>query len=85
MTGRIEVFQNTLKGKIWQAVMSAQKPPAGDKPPLRDFLLSGPCFDDDIVDLLNQRSRDTGREVVLDPDPPQSAASTRRVAKRRVR
>ena len=50
--------------------MSAQKPPAGDKPSLRDFLLSGPYFDDDIVDLLNQRSRDTGREVVLDPDAP---------------
>ena len=65
--------------------MSAQQPPAGDRPSLAAFLLSGPHFDDDIVDLLNQRSPDPGREVVLDVAPPQSAASTRRVAKRRVR
>lgn len=57
--------------------MSAQKPPAGDKPSLRDLLLSGPCFDDELVDLLNQRSRDTGREVVLDADPPLSPPPAR--------
>lgn len=30
--------------------------------PVRDVLLDGPTLDDDIVDAINDRSRDTGRE-----------------------
>ena len=30
--------------------------------PVRDLLLDAPKLDDDIIDLINERSRDTGRE-----------------------
>ena len=32
------------------------------KEPERNVLLDGPTLDDDIVDAINQRSRDTGRD-----------------------
>ncbi len=35
------------------------------QPSLKDFLLAGPFFDDAIVDLLNERSPDQGREIDL--------------------
>jgi antitoxin Phd len=28
-----------------------------------DHILSGPKLDDDIVDMINERSRDTGRDI----------------------
>jgi antitoxin Phd len=36
--------------------------------PERNVLLEGPTLDDDIVDAINERSRDTGREIDLDID-----------------
>ncbi len=30
--------------------------------PVKNVLLEGPTLDDDIVDFINQRSRDTGRD-----------------------
>jgi antitoxin Phd len=39
------------------------------KTPERDVLLEGPTLDDDIVDFINERSRDTGRDIDLDLGP----------------
>ena len=36
--------------------------------PVKDILLQGPTLDDDIVDAINERSRDTGRDIDLDID-----------------
>jgi prevent-host-death family protein len=36
--------------------------------PVKDILLQGPILDDDIVDAINERSRDTGRDIDLDID-----------------
>jgi antitoxin Phd len=36
--------------------------------PVKDILLQGPILDDDIVDSINERSRDTGRDIDLDID-----------------
>jgi prevent-host-death family protein len=30
-----------------------------------DFLLSSPRWDDEVIDAINDRSRDTGRDVAL--------------------
>ena len=38
---------------------------AGDKPNFVDFLLSGPPWPDDLVDAINDRSKDPGREIEL--------------------
>ncbi len=35
------------------------------RPSLTDYLLSGPAWPDDLVDLINDRARDTGRAVDL--------------------
>jgi prevent-host-death family protein len=35
------------------------------KKSLVDHLFSGPKFDDEIVDIINERSRDTGRDIEL--------------------
>jgi len=37
----------------------------GAQPNFRDHLLNGPKFDDDIVDFINERSKDTGRDIDL--------------------
>lgn len=36
---------------------------APDKPNFIEFLLSGPKWDDETIDLINQRSKDMGRDV----------------------
>ena len=35
------------------------------KPSFIDHLLSGPKFEDEFVDLINDRSKDTGRDIDL--------------------
>jgi prevent-host-death family protein len=37
----------------------------GNKPSFAEFLLSGPKFDDDIIDIINDRSGYLDREVDL--------------------
>lgn len=37
----------------------------GEAPNFRDHLLNGPKLDDDIVDFINDRSKDTGRDIEL--------------------
>lgn len=57
----------TVHGKPAAVVMSPDayaaltKPP----PPLVEYLLSGPAWPDDLVELINNRSRDTGRDIDL--------------------
>jgi len=34
-----------------------------DKKSFVDHILNGPKLDDDIVDMINERSRDTGRDI----------------------
>ncbi len=34
-----------------------------NRPSFKDHLLSGPKLDDDIIDIINDRSPDTGREI----------------------
>jgi prevent-host-death family protein len=36
-----------------------------NRPSFKDALLSGPTFSDDVIDLINDRSRDTGRDIKL--------------------
>jgi prevent-host-death family protein len=38
---------------------------APEKPDFIQFLLSGPKLDDEYVDLINQRSKDMGRDIDL--------------------
>ena len=35
------------------------------RPSIVDHILKGPPWPDDVVDIINSRSRDTGRDVVL--------------------
>jgi antitoxin Phd len=37
----------------------------GSRPSFVDHLLSGPKFDDETIDAINERSRDTGRDIDL--------------------
>jgi prevent-host-death family protein len=37
----------------------------GAQPNFRDHLLNGPKLDDDIIDFINERSKDTGRDIDL--------------------
>jgi prevent-host-death family protein len=56
----------TVHGKPAAVVLSAEAYDAltKPKPSLTEYLLSGPAWPDDLVDLINHRARDTGR----DPD-----------------
>lgn len=57
----------TVHGKPAAVVLSAEdyaaqcKPP----PPLTEYLLAGPAWPDHLVELINQRAKDTGRNVDL--------------------
>ena len=57
----------TVHGKLTAIVFSAEdyaaqcKPP----PPLTEYLLAGPAWPDDLVELINHRAQDTGRIVNL--------------------
>jgi antitoxin Phd len=37
----------------------------GAQPNFRDHLLNGPKWDDDVIDFINERSKDTGRDIDL--------------------
>jgi prevent-host-death family protein len=55
----------TLRGKRAAVVLSAA---AFDRlielrPSLGEFLLSGPRWPDDVVDAINDRQRDSGRDI----------------------
>ncbi len=56
----------TVHGKPAAFVLSADAYAALTRPlpSLTDYLLSGPAWPDDLVDLINDRARDTG----CDPD-----------------
>ena len=57
----------TVHGKPAAVVLSADAYSAltTPRPSLTEYLLSGPAWPDDMVELINDRSRDTGREVGL--------------------
>jgi prevent-host-death family protein len=57
----------TLHGKPAAVVLSADAYAAlaRPRPSFADHLLSGPTWPDDLVELINDRVRDTGRAVGL--------------------
>jgi len=57
----------TVHGKPTAVVLSAEAYAAlaHPRPLLADYLLSGPVWPDDLVELINDRARDTGRAVDL--------------------
>lgn len=57
----------SVHGKPAAVVLSAEAYAAltQPRPSLADYLLTGPNWPDDLVDLINDRARDTGRDVVL--------------------
>ncbi len=60
----------TKRGEPAVVIVSAEDFEAMHRPDrkqrsFRDFLLAGPKLDDDVIDLINQRPRDLGREVDL--------------------
>ena len=57
----------TVHGKPAAVVLSADAYAAltMQRPSFTDYLLSGPPWPDDLVELINDRARDTGRDVEL--------------------
>jgi prevent-host-death family protein len=57
----------THRGKDAAVVISADeyRRLTGKKKDFVEFLLSGPKWGDDVVDLINERSKDTGRKIDL--------------------
>jgi prevent-host-death family protein len=57
----------TIRGKRAAIVLSPDEYDqlAGKKKSLAEFLLEGPAWDDETVELVNQRSKDTGRKIDL--------------------
>jgi prevent-host-death family protein len=57
----------TVHGKPAAVVLSADAYAALTKPrpSFTDFLLSGPVWPDDLVELINDRARDAGRDIEL--------------------
>jgi prevent-host-death family protein len=57
----------SVHGKPTAVLLSAEAYAAliQPRPSLTDYLLSGPAWPDDLVDLINDRARDTGRAVDL--------------------
>ena len=57
----------TLHGKPAAVVLSADAYTAltTPRPSLTEYLLSEPAWPDDMVELINDRARDTGRDVEL--------------------
>ena len=55
----------TRRGTDIAVVMSIEeyRRLAGAQPSFKDHLLSGPKLDDEFVDLINERSRDMGRDI----------------------
>jgi len=57
----------TVHGKPAAVVLSADAYAAltTPRPSFTDYLLSGPAWPDDLVERINDRARDTGRDVEL--------------------
>jgi prevent-host-death family protein len=57
----------SVRGKPAAVVLSAEAYAAlvQPRPSLAEYLLSGPAWPDDLVELINDRARDTGRAVDL--------------------
>ena len=57
----------TLHGKPAAVVLSADAYAdlTTPRPSLTEYLLSGPPWPDDMVEMINDRARDTGRDVEL--------------------
>jgi prevent-host-death family protein len=57
----------TVHGKPAAVLLSADAYNAltAPRPSLTDYLLSGSVWSDDLVDLVNDRARDAGRDVEL--------------------
>jgi len=60
----------TVHGKPAAVVLSAEAyaalakiEPAKPKMSFTEFLLSGPVWPDDVIDAINDRSKDTGRDI----------------------
>lgn len=56
----------TLRGEPAAVVLSVEDYDRlkGKKPSLAEFILSGPAWDDDIVELINQRSKTPSRPPI---------------------
>jgi prevent-host-death family protein len=57
----------TLHGKPAAVVLSAAayEKLIQDKPSFAEFLLSGPRWPDDVLDAIDDRQRDTGRDITF--------------------
>jgi len=57
----------TVHGKPAAVVLSADAYAAlaQPRPSFTDYLLSGPAWPDDLIEVINDRARDTGRAVDL--------------------
>jgi prevent-host-death family protein len=57
----------SVHGKPAAVVLSADAYAAltRTRPSLTEYLLAGPAWPDDLVDLINDRARDTGRDIAL--------------------
>jgi prevent-host-death family protein len=57
----------TVHGRPAAVVLSADAYIAliTPRPSLTDYLLSGPVWSDELVDQVNDRARDTGRDIEL--------------------
>lgn len=55
----------TVHGKPAVVVLSSDSYAALTRPPLSEYLLSGETWPDDLVDLINNRAHDTGRDLDL--------------------
>jgi prevent-host-death family protein len=57
----------SVRGKAEAVMLSADAYAAlaNPRPSLAAYLLSGPAWPDDLVELVNDRARDTGRAVDL--------------------
>lgn len=57
----------TVHGTPAAVVLSADAYAAltGPRPSLTEYLLSGAPWPDDFIELINDRARDTGRDLVL--------------------
>ena len=57
----------TVHGRPAAVVLSAEAYAAlaGPRPSLAEYLLIAPAWPDDLVDLINDRAHDTGRDTVL--------------------
>ncbi len=57
----------TVRGKRAAVVLSANAYDSlvRSRKPLKEYLLEGPEWPDELIDAINDRSRDTGREMAF--------------------